>query len=125
MTTAHKTLSTLLGIGLAAMLSNNALADANQNRKHDQARHAHSAKKNIDAREHRQKDRIQQGVRSGQLTKEETRSLVANQREIREKEREYRTDGQFTREERKDIQQDLNQASKSIYQEKHDTETRK
>lgn len=125
MNTIHKILSTLLGIGLAALLGNNALAGENHDRKHDHARHASHAEKNINAREHRQMDRIKQGVRSGQLTGEETKTLAAQQREIRQEERQYRSDGKFTREERKDVQHDLNKASKAIYKEKHDTETRK
>lgn len=125
MTTTHKTLGALIGLGLAALLSNNALADANHDRKHDHARHAPPAGQNINAREHHQSERIKQGVHSGQLTKAETRALTAQQREIRQKERQYRADGKLTREERKDVQQGLNEASKSIYQEKHDTETRK
>lgn len=125
MNTTHKILGTLLGIGLAALLGNNALAGEHRDRTQSNARHDRPARHGVDAREHRQNERIQQGVRSGQLTKEETRALAAQQREIRKEERQYRSDGKFTKEERKDVQQDLNQASKSIYQEKHDDETRK
>jgi len=125
MNTAHKTLSTLLGIALVALLGNNAMANENHGRKHDNMRHTHTAGKNIDARQYQQKERIKNGVRSGQLTKEEAKGLVVQQREIRREEHQYRADGKFTKEERKDVQHDLNEASKSIRQEKHDSETRK
>jgi len=123
--TAHKTLSTLLGFGLAALLSNNATANEHRDRIHNNVRHDHPARHSVDAREHSQHKRINQGVRSGQLTKEETRGLATQQREIRQEKRQYRSDGKFTKAERKDVQQDLNKASKDIYQEKHDAETRK
>jgi hypothetical protein len=38
--------------------------------------------------------------------------------------RAYRADGKLTPAERKDLHQDLNQTSKDIHQEKHDSETR-
>lgn len=125
MKTTHKTLGTLLGISLAMLVSSNVLAGEHQNSTHRQVRHDRHAQKNVDAREYRQKERIRQGTRSGQLTGDEAKELRAQQREIRQEEKQYRSDGKFTKEERKDIRHDLNQASKDIYQEKHDTETRK
>ena len=78
----------------------------------------------VDRREHRQKQRIKQGVKSGELTKEETRSLKAEQRAIRAEERQMKSDGSLTREERKELHRDLNESSRNIFQEKHDTQTR-
>jgi hypothetical protein len=78
----------------------------------------------INQRQENQTDRVKQGVRSGQLTKEEVKDLGEERRDIRKEEQEYKSDGEFTKEERKDIHQDLNAASKDIYQEKHDDETR-
>ena len=78
----------------------------------------------VDRREHRQKQRIKQGVKSGELTREEARGLRQEQREIRAKEREMKSDGVVTREERKELHQDLNEASKHIAEEKHDAERR-
>ncbi|MGH7205969.1 MAG: hypothetical protein ACREI2_07140 [Nitrospiraceae bacterium] len=77
-----------------------------------------------DRREHKQKQRIKQGVKSGELTKEETRALRAEQRAIRAKEREMKSDGSLTREERKELHQDLNEASKNIAEQKHDADRR-
>src|SRR5881628_3918656 len=42
----------------------------------------------VDRREHRQKERIKQGVKTGELTKEEAKGLMQEQREIRAKERD-------------------------------------
>lgn len=78
----------------------------------------------VDRREHKQKQRIKQGIKSGALTKEETRALRAEQRAIRAKEHEMKSDGVLTREERKDLHQDLNEASQNIAEQKHDADTR-
>ena len=73
----------------------------------------------INQRQHRQGERIAQGVQSGELTKDEAKSLRAERKAIRTEERAYRADGKFTKAERKDVQQDLNQSSHDIYREKH------
>lgn len=78
----------------------------------------------VNSREHNQKARIKQGVKSGELTRAETKELVTEQKDIRALEREYKSDGSLTADERKDLQQQLNQASKEIYEEKHDDEVR-
>jgi hypothetical protein len=78
----------------------------------------------VNARQHNQRDRIAQGVRSGELTKSETKGLLQEQRSIRQEERAYKSDGVLTRDERRDLHQDLTQASRNIYNEKHDGETR-
>jgi hypothetical protein len=78
----------------------------------------------VNARQRNQHDRIAQGVRSGSLTKDEAKGLRDEQRTIRQEERQYKSDGMLTREERKDLRQDLDVASRNIYSEKHDAETR-
>ncbi len=78
----------------------------------------------VNGRQHNQHDRIAQGVRSGSLTRDEAQGLRAEQRSIRQDERGYKSDGTLTRDERKDLHQDLNAASRSIYNEKHDSEMR-
>src|SRR4030067_2375041 len=70
----------------------------------------------VNQRQHNQQDRIKQGVRSGQLTKEETKDLRSEQKAIRQEERAYKSDGKLTKEERKDLHQDVNALSKDIYQ---------
>lgn len=78
----------------------------------------------VNARQHVQRDRIGQGVRSGELTKDEAKQLATEQRTIRQEERAYKSDGKLTKDERKDLHQDLNAASKDIYEQKHDAEKR-
>lgn len=78
----------------------------------------------VNKRQHHQQDRIQQGVRSGELTKDEAKGLRADQKSIRQEERAYKSDGTLTKDERKDLHQDLKASSKNIYQEKHDAEKR-
>jgi len=83
--------------------------------------HRHGA---VNQRQHNQADRIKQGVRSGELTKGEAHGLVKEQRAIRQTERQYKADGVLTRDERRDLHQQQNQASRHIYKEKHDGEKR-
>lgn len=78
----------------------------------------------VNARQHSQHDRIAQSVHSGSLTRAEAKGLRDERRTIRQEERQYKSDGVLTREERRDLRQDLNVASRDIYREKHDAETR-
>jgi len=78
----------------------------------------------VNARQERQEHRVKQGVRSGELTKGETQQLREERRNIRQEERTYKADGTLTRDERKDLHQDMNDLSKDIYTEKHDDEKR-
>lgn len=122
----QKMLCLVLGFGLSA-IGSGAMADQpGHGARQNGGRQAHpqNGQNNTNAREHRQHDRIAQGVSSNQLTRDETRGLAGQQREIRQEEREYRSDGQFTKKERNDIRHDQNQASQDIYQEKHDAERR-
>lgn len=66
-------------------------------------------------RQANQQQRIHQGVRSGELTKNETRILREDQRDISREIRSSRADGEVTRIERRDIQQEQNQASRRIH----------
>ncbi|HXF65585.1 MAG TPA: hypothetical protein VNK67_02645 [Burkholderiales bacterium] len=78
----------------------------------------------IDAIQRRQHHRIVQGVRSGALTREEARALLAEQRAIHAQERLYRSDGVLTHAERSELYQDLYAAGQHIYNEAHDFERR-
>lgn len=84
----------------------------------------HPRDSGVNARQHQQNHRIKQGVRSGELTKDEAKGLREERRAIRQEERDYKADGRLTRDERKDLHQDLNDLSKDIYTEKHDGEKR-
>jgi len=96
------------------------------NQKHDAQDRPPAAVRDpgVNARQRSQHDRIAQGVRSGELTKDEAQGLRAESRSIRQEERQYKSDGTLTRDERKDLHQDLNAASRNIYDEKHDAQTR-
>lgn len=72
-----------------------------------------------------QKQRISQGVRSGELTRAEAVNVTRDQREIRRDIREAKTnDGVITPTERKDIRQDQRQASRKIARKKHNRRDR-
>jgi uncharacterized membrane protein YebE (DUF533 family) len=67
-----------------------------------------------------QRQRIRQGVRSGELTRTETANLARQQAHIRrETVAAKRNDGVITQCERRDIRQDQRQASRNIYRKKH------
>jgi hypothetical protein len=78
----------------------------------------------VNARQHNQRDRIQQGVGSGELTRRETGRLVEQQRDVRQLERAYKSDGTLTGAERRDLNHEQNQASRDIYRQKHDEQDR-
>ncbi len=78
----------------------------------------------VNARQHAQHDRIRQGVGSGELTRRETGKLAREQRDIRQLERDYKSDGTLTGAERRDLHQEQNQASRHIYDQKHDVQDR-
>jgi len=78
----------------------------------------------VNRRQADQHARIHQGVRSGQLTHQEAKSLRTEQRTIRNEERHDKADGKMTAAERKDLHKDLNQASKDIYADKHNAAVR-
>jgi hypothetical protein len=71
-----------------------------------------------------QQHRIAQGVRSGELTKRETKNLVADQKNIRREVRSAKADGNVTRAERRDIRRDQRQAKRKIHRKKHNNRDR-
>lgn len=78
----------------------------------------------VNARQHNQRERIQQGVASGELTRRETARVREEQRDIRQLERAYKSDGTLTAAERADLHHEQNQASRDIYRQKHDEQDR-
>jgi type II secretory pathway pseudopilin PulG len=72
-----------------------------------------------------QRQCIQQGIRSGELTKPEAINLANDQREIRQDIRQAKSnDGVITPTERQDIREDQRQASRTIYRKKHNNRDR-
>ena len=80
--------------------------------------------KGVNARQRNQQERIAEGVRSGELTKSEAKGLEKEERNIRQEERQFKSDGKLTLQERQKLHSDLNKTSKDIYSEKHDAEVR-
>jgi hypothetical protein len=73
----------------------------------------------INHREHRQEKRISQGVRSGELTRNEAHHLRADERTIRNDKRIAKADGYVSRAERKNLRHQENKTSRAIYRDKH------
>jgi len=66
-----------------------------------------------------QKQRVKQGVRSGELIRAETRSVASMHRDTRRDVRRAKSDGVITRRERKEIHRDKRHTSRAIYRKKH------
>jgi uncharacterized membrane protein YebE (DUF533 family) len=75
---------------------------------------------NIDKREARQEQRIQQGAKSGELTPREAARLEKGQARVQRMETKAKSDGTVTAQERKRIQREQSQQSKRIARQKHD-----
>jgi hypothetical protein len=72
-----------------------------------------------------QMHRVGEGVRSGELTRTEARTLLAQQKGIAQDVYAAKTDDGFlSRGERKDIRAEQRQASKDIFVAKHNAEAR-
>ena len=76
---------------------------------------------NIYQRSENQHDRIQQGFRSDQLTRGETRHLEGQDRAIDHEARDMREqdNGRLTRQDRRIIRVQQNQESRRIYRDRH------
>jgi hypothetical protein len=70
------------------------------------------------------KQRIRQGVNSGELTKMEAARLKAQTAKVKQERKDYKADGVVTTEERKDLRQDKKKLSRRIYKQKHDGQVR-
>ena len=86
---------------------------------------AQTATPGINARQHNERDRIHQGVASGELTRPEAARLRAREADIRQDKVAAKSDGVVTRDERQDIRKDERRASRAIYRQKHDGQERR
>ena len=77
----------------------------------------------IDERQANQQRRIDEGVKSGQLTKKEAERLQEDQRRIQKMEDQARADGKITAEERRRIERAQDRESERIRRETHDRQT--
>lgn len=78
----------------------------------------------FDARQQHQRERIVDGVRSGELTRPEARRLVAGQVHLDRVERRVHADGVVTARERARLHHEANQQSRRIHRQKHDAHHR-
>ncbi|MDE3201939.1 MAG: hypothetical protein KGN79_13575 [Acidobacteriota bacterium] len=81
---------------------------------------------NIAARQANQQRRIANGVKSGQLTRSETRHLERQERGIQREKRAMKAqnNGHLTRQDRRVIAHQQNQESRRIYAKKHNARVR-
>lgn len=73
----------------------------------------------VDRRERRQEARIQEGVKSGELTKKEAATLEAQQQKIRKDEMKAKADGTLSPAERMKLKREQNRANRRIFRKKH------
>jgi len=73
----------------------------------------------IQKREAIQERRIDQGVKSGQLTPKESGKLEGREAKIKQDEERMKSDGKLTEKERAKLTKQQNKASKKIYKKKH------
>lgn len=78
----------------------------------------------VNARQNVQQNRIQRGVREGDLTRGEARRLQGQARSIRREERVFRADGNLSTGERRHLNRDFNRLSRDVYQQRHDGQRR-
>lgn len=71
-----------------------------------------------------QKQRVKQGVKSGEITKAEADKIREQRKEVRAEVKEAKADGTVTKEEKKDIKQERKDANKAITRAKQNKKTR-
>ena len=79
----------------------------------------------IDQRQQNQQQRIDQGVKSGQLTQKEAARLEKGQARVQKMENKAMADGKMTKKERARIEKAQDKQSRRIAREKHDKQTAK
>jgi hypothetical protein len=77
----------------------------------------------VQQRMQNQESRIDQGVKSGQLTPKEAGKLEAEQAKIQQTEQRMKSDGQLTPKEREKLHNMQDRSSRHIYNQKHDAQS--
>lgn len=85
---------------------------------------AQARERSVNERQSQQRERVATGVRSGEVTRPESRQLQREARGIERKEQAFRADGQFSRGERREVHRDLNQHGRNINQARNDHDRR-
>lgn len=78
----------------------------------------------VNARQNVQHQRIAQGVKSGELTKAETKRLAQEQKMVNRAEHRAKLDGKVTRRERRRLNHMQNVSSRDIKRQKNDVQSR-
>jgi hypothetical protein len=78
----------------------------------------------LNDRQAQQEKRIEQGIRSGELTRTETARLAKGQVELQRMENRAKRDGEVTHKERARLHNKANVESRKIHRQKHDTNRR-
>jgi EF hand domain-containing protein len=78
----------------------------------------------VAARQHIQKNRIGQGIKSGEVTKGEAKMLISGQKKIQHMKKDMKSDGKVTIKERKVLNKVQTKQSKKIYRAKHNDRSR-
>ena len=86
---------------------------------------AQTATPNIDKRQANQEKRIEQGVKSGELTTKEANRLEKRDAKLQSDKEKAKADGVVTKQERAKLQHEANRDSKAIYRQKHDAQKQK
>jgi hypothetical protein len=85
---------------------------------------AQTATPGVTEKQINQKERIKEGVKSGELTRAEARRLRAREAKIQHDKKVAKSDGVVTREERAKLHREQRRTSRAIYREKHDAQER-
>lgn len=85
-------------------------------------RKEHPRRSEINRREREQRERIREGVKSGKITKEQAAQMRKDEAAIKAEERAdvKANGGSLTKDQQQKLNQELNQESKKIYDEKHE-----
>lgn len=76
------------------------------------------------AKQIKQKERIEQGVKSGELTKKEAQKLKKGQKRIQQMKKKIKADGKITKKEKQRLKKAQKKQSDKIFKQKHDKQKR-
>jgi hypothetical protein len=96
--------------------------DRQQAREQRQQKREEARREHEEKREARQQHRIEQGVKHGELTKDEIGKLQKQEDGIKSLRKQFESDGKLSKDEGKKLNQALDDASAQIWAQRHDTE---
>jgi len=74
----------------------------------------------INKKQKKQISKIEQGVKSGELTRTETKRLIKQEKQLQKQKRIAKSDGVVTHKERAKLRKEINKLDIVIYKQKHD-----